>query len=142
MNTNEWKDRCLRLMGFVESAPVESGVCVCGDSMNNHPSAYACGHEPCDMWLDNVMSWREEINLAVKKEELQSNCNSTETAIQTPAVGSIWSYGDEDKIVWVVMITKTDDHIEVAFRDEQYLMHSVPLDVWAQHTCWNSSQKQ
>ena len=34
--------------GMVNSCDVSSGVCCCGDSMNNHPNPMYCGHSPVD----------------------------------------------------------------------------------------------
>lgn len=36
----------------VMNAPVASGVCCCGDSMENHADPMSCGHIPVDMWDD------------------------------------------------------------------------------------------
>lgn len=42
------------LLDFIKYAEVDSGVCCCGDSMENHPSGMNCGHSPVDMW-DNAV---------------------------------------------------------------------------------------
>lgn len=44
-----------RLLEFIEQAPVSSGVCCCGDSIDKHPSPMTCGHTPIDQW-DNAVS--------------------------------------------------------------------------------------
>ena len=46
----EAKERIKELEVFIETASVSSGVCMCGEEMENHSSAYDCGHEPVDMW--------------------------------------------------------------------------------------------
>lgn len=43
------------LLDFIKYAEVDSGVCCCGDSMENHPSGMNCGHSPVDMW-DNAVA--------------------------------------------------------------------------------------
>lgn len=43
------------IVDLVCTAPVSSGVCCCGDSMDNHPNPMNCGHSPLDMW-DNAVA--------------------------------------------------------------------------------------
>lgn len=50
------------LIAFMENAPVNSGVCCCGDDMNRHGNPMACGHSPVDMWDHSVICWREDID--------------------------------------------------------------------------------
>ena len=38
------------LRDFIKTAPVASGVCCCGESMEGHSSPMSCGHSPVDMW--------------------------------------------------------------------------------------------
>jgi len=38
------------LVGFIKYAQVSSGVCCCGDLMDNHSNQMYCGHTPTDMW--------------------------------------------------------------------------------------------
>lgn len=49
------KAKCTALQGALQSAldllsncSVVSGVCMCGDSMENHSSPLTCGHSPVD----------------------------------------------------------------------------------------------
>jgi len=49
---------------WVEQAPVSSGVCCCGDSMDNHASALTCGHEPVDQWDHALHGWLKELGLS------------------------------------------------------------------------------
>jgi hypothetical protein len=49
-----------KLIEFVKHAPVESGVCCCGDSMREHPDPMWCGHTPVDTWDHNVSCYVEE----------------------------------------------------------------------------------
>lgn len=35
-------------MQALDGFPVSSGVCMCGEAMEGHPGAMACGHTPCD----------------------------------------------------------------------------------------------
>lgn len=57
----EYKKQRDELLAFMQGAPVSSGVCCCGDSMENHASPMICGHSPVDMWDDSVHSWAEQI---------------------------------------------------------------------------------
>jgi hypothetical protein len=47
---------------FVNRAPVGSGVCCCGDNMENHDNPYNCSHTPFDQWDRSLMLYMEEIN--------------------------------------------------------------------------------
>ena len=62
----EWRDRCTKLLAFIEHAPVNSGVCCCGEDMENHVSI---DHSPTDQWAWNVHCWSKEINEALKNTE-------------------------------------------------------------------------
>jgi hypothetical protein len=57
----EYKKQRDELLAFMQGAPVSSGVCCCGDSMENHASPMICGHSPVDMWDNAVNSWTEQI---------------------------------------------------------------------------------
>ena len=46
---------------FVRTAPVSSGVCCCGESMDDHPEASMCGHTPTDQWDWSLHLWLEQI---------------------------------------------------------------------------------
>ncbi len=46
---------------FVKNAPVSSGVCCCGDSMEGHADPMSCGHSPVDQWDYSLSNWLEEI---------------------------------------------------------------------------------
>lgn len=39
-----------RLLDFIKCAPVASGVCCCGESMDRHSDPMDCGHTPRDEW--------------------------------------------------------------------------------------------
>ncbi len=41
---------------FIETAPVSTGVCCCGESMEGHSSPMNCGHTPVDLWDHSVIS--------------------------------------------------------------------------------------
>lgn len=56
---DKWQTMVIRLMNFIESAPVSSGVCCCGDYMDKHNSS---DHSPVDMWDYDVMMMREEFD--------------------------------------------------------------------------------
>lgn len=36
----------------VDAAPISTGVCCCGESMQHHSRAYDAGHTPIDEWDD------------------------------------------------------------------------------------------
>lgn len=38
------------LLEFIQHAPVSSGVCCCGESMDRHSDPMMCGHSPTDEW--------------------------------------------------------------------------------------------
>ena len=46
---------------FVRNAPVSSGVCCCGESMDRHSDPMSCGHSPVDQWDWSLSLWLEEI---------------------------------------------------------------------------------
>lgn len=77
-----FKEFSARLIEFVETAPVASGICCCGESMENH-SAYT-GHTAVDMWDNAVAQQRKAFNLLL-------------TAAPTPA-GSQYSAAISDAI--------------------------------------------
>lgn len=54
------------LIDFIKFSPVSSGVCCCGDSIEDHPSWMNCGHEPVDMWDYSVSKFIEEYELKFK----------------------------------------------------------------------------
>lgn len=47
---------------FIREAPVSSGICCCGDSIDGHASAWNCGHTPVDMWDDASSSLLKELS--------------------------------------------------------------------------------
>lgn len=49
-----------QLRNLLEHAPVSSGVCCCGDSMDRHPDPMVCGHSPVDQWDWAVLSLLKE----------------------------------------------------------------------------------
>lgn len=61
----DWRAEYLRLLEFIEGAPVESGLCCCGDSMN-HPFD---SHSPRDQWDYAVECEREHYNLLIAKDK-------------------------------------------------------------------------
>lgn len=63
----EWRDRCTKLLAFIEHAPVDSGVCCCGEDMRNHDGSI--DHSPIDQWAWSVHCWSKEINEALKNTE-------------------------------------------------------------------------
>lgn len=46
---------------FVKGAPVSSGVCCCGDSIDGHADPMSCGHSPVDQWEYSLSNWIAEI---------------------------------------------------------------------------------
>ena len=44
-------------INFVRHAPVSSGVCCCGMSMENHPEAMDSGHIATDQWHYDISQW-------------------------------------------------------------------------------------
>lgn len=50
------------LVSLIKYAQVNSGVCCCGDSMDNHSNPMHCGHTPTDMWDYSVYVLLEKYN--------------------------------------------------------------------------------
>lgn len=50
-----------KFVDFVKHAPVSSGTCCCGDSMDKHSDPMSCGHSPVDMWDHALAGWLEQI---------------------------------------------------------------------------------
>ncbi len=57
----ETSARCLKqaaqiemMREFIARAPVSSGVCCCGESMNGHSNPMSCDHTPVDLWDHSV----------------------------------------------------------------------------------------
>jgi hypothetical protein len=65
----EWRDRCTKLLNFIEHAPVSSGVCCCGEDMENHVSS---DHSPFDQWSWSVHHWSREIETALSSCKIGS----------------------------------------------------------------------
>ena len=57
------------LLEFIKHAQVSSGVCCCGESMENHSSPLNCGHSPVDMWDYAVSKFVED----AEKEKRDGN---------------------------------------------------------------------
>lgn len=54
---------------FVMSAPVGSGICCCGDDMENHSSGWICGHEAVDQWNYSLLCWQKEFDAIYNNNE-------------------------------------------------------------------------
>lgn len=64
-------DKLDKLVEFIKRAPVESGVCCCGDSMREHPDPMWSGHTPVDMWDHSVQCYvdeHEKLRVRLRKE--------------------------------------------------------------------------
>lgn len=46
---------------FVKNAPVYSGVCCCGDSMQGHADPMTAGHTPVDRWDYSLSLWLDKL---------------------------------------------------------------------------------
>ena len=58
-------------IGIASNCSIESGVCGCGESMENHSSPMMCGHSPVDMADSVVHSAIQKTDkaLAIKESE-------------------------------------------------------------------------
>lgn len=56
-------------LDFLECAPVGSGVCCCGESMEGHSSPMECGHSPVDQWDHSLRCWLDEISARARSSE-------------------------------------------------------------------------
>lgn len=52
-----------KFMDFVESAPVDSGICCCGGSMSDHD--YHGDHAPVDQWDVSLADFLKELKKAI-----------------------------------------------------------------------------
>lgn len=70
MNTAERK-LLKRTLDFLDS-PVsfESGVCMCGDSIDKHSHPMACGHTELDSGIYYAALLRKDIKMALKDDDL------------------------------------------------------------------------
>ena len=62
----DWQKFALKLMEFLEAAPLETGVCGCGASMEGHPDPLDCGHTATDAAAYTIFCFQREL------EKLQS----------------------------------------------------------------------
>jgi hypothetical protein len=67
--TKEDIQKFREFIDFVNRAPVESGVCWCGEDMTLHSDWYYCDHHPIDQWNHSLMLYMEEINPILDKLE-------------------------------------------------------------------------
>lgn len=51
----------IEFLEFVKTAPVSSGVCCCGENMDEHADPMSCGHTPTDQWDYSLSLWIEQI---------------------------------------------------------------------------------
>ena len=58
---NAANERIKDFVGFVTDAPVDSGICCCGDSMEGHASPMHCGHNPVDQWDHSLDLWLKNL---------------------------------------------------------------------------------
>lgn len=58
-------------LDFLENAPVsfESGVCCCGENMENHSSPVFCGHTPVDQGTYVVHGLIDQLRKALKEQQ-------------------------------------------------------------------------
>ena len=56
------QDKIKRLVDFIHATP-PSGVCCCGDSMEDHADPYYAGHSPVDMYDYAVYCLLKELGL-------------------------------------------------------------------------------
>ena len=55
--------------GMVSNCDVSSGVCCCGDFMDNHPDPMYCGHSPVDSGVYAAKSLLKKARAAIAKAE-------------------------------------------------------------------------
>lgn len=56
------RDLLWRFYEAARKAPVGTGVCCCGDSMDKHPDPYSSGHNPTDEWDNFLSNWKQKID--------------------------------------------------------------------------------
>ena len=66
------RDVIRRCADFIENAPVSSGVCCCGDSIEHHADPMSCGHSPRDQWDYSAESMVAELRAATAEAQVQA----------------------------------------------------------------------
>lgn len=71
MNNSERK-LLKRILDFFSDSPVsfESGVCMCGDTMEKHSNSMDSGHTPCDSGIYYAYLLQKDIEMTLKKDDL------------------------------------------------------------------------
>ncbi len=62
---------------FIARAPASSGVCCCGEAMDNHSSPMNCGHTPVDLWdhsVEQILSTTPDQALKQFAERVREYC--------------------------------------------------------------------
>lgn len=62
---------------FIARAPVSSGVCCCGESMNGHSDPAYCGHTPVDLWdysVEQILSTTPDQALEQFAKRVREQC--------------------------------------------------------------------
>ncbi len=62
---------------FIARAPVSSGVCCCGESMNGHSDPMNCGHTPVDLWdysVEQILSTTPDQALEQFAKRVREQC--------------------------------------------------------------------
>lgn len=73
--SKEYKTVPAEFLTFLKDAPVGSGICMCGDKMEDHsPHGY---HSPVEMWDHNLNSWLDEIKSLNSFGTLESQALAT-----------------------------------------------------------------
>lgn len=55
------RDLLERFYDAVQQAPVGTGVCCCGDSMDKHSDPYHSNHSPVDEWDNFLSKWKDRL---------------------------------------------------------------------------------
>lgn len=102
---------------FVKTAPVQSGVCCCGDSMDNHPSPMSCGHSPVDQWDYSLSGWLEQI-AARPTAPAGDPVAKQWRALENDEPRTAWkAHGQGDWAGWKALSNRSNGKIRIEERD-------------------------
>lgn len=87
--TNEQRaiEALRKTVEFLRSAPLSTGVCCCGDSMDRHPSPLTCGHCPEDSGGHAVAGLIDELSAALAAVDAQP----AEPPLTHGDIGPLWT---------------------------------------------------
>lgn len=86
-----------QLRKLLEHAPVSSGVCCCGDSMDSHPDPMVCGHSPVDQWDWAVWSLLKETQDTTALEAIAEKAGEVMREKAAKVAYNCWAMNKDQK---------------------------------------------